>query len=71
MYRGRTAKQGDKYLRTTVVKSAQAPMCLNPSFTYFYEKIKAKKGHNVAIVAVAHKLVERAHFHGCQVRVKV
>jgi transposase len=71
MYPGRITRRGDKYLRTAFVKSAQAANPLDLSCRYFCQKIKAKKGHNVAIVAVAHKLVERAHFHGCQVRLKV
>lgn len=61
LYRGRITKQGNKYLRTAFVESAQTAIRLDPYLQYFYQKIRAKKGHNVAIVAVAHKLVKATY----------
>jgi transposase len=58
LYQGRITKQGNKYLRTAFVESAQTAIRLDPYLKYFFEKIKAKKGYGVAIVAVAHKLVK-------------
>lgn len=70
-YQGRITKQGNKYLRTAFVESAQTAIRRDPYLRRHYDKIRAKRGHGVASVAVAHKLVKSA-FHvltkGCEYR---
>lgn len=61
LYRGRITKQGNKYLRTAFVESAQTAIRNDPYLRAFFERLKAKKGYGVAIVAVAHKLLKSVH----------
>lgn len=70
-YQGRITKQGNKYLRTAFVESAQTAIRRDPYLRRHYDKIRAKRGHGVAAVAVAHKLVKSAFYiltNGCEYR---
>lgn len=55
---GRISKQGNAYARFMLVESADWLRKSVPVYSRFYERIKRKKNHNVAKVAVARKLVE-------------
>lgn len=61
LYRGRITKQGNKYLRTAFVESAQTAIRRDPYLKTHFDRLKAKKGYGVAIVAVAHKLLKSAY----------
>jgi transposase len=54
---GSISKQGTAYGRFMAIEAAEH-LRKHPVYKRFYEKIKAKKGHNVAKVAVARKLIE-------------
>jgi transposase len=54
--RGRISKQGSPQARWALVEAAQSVAQQPGPLHAFYERIKARKGHNVAIVAVARKL---------------
>lgn len=60
-YHGRIAKGGNKYLRTAFVEAAQVAVRRDAYLRLFFNKIKAKKGYNKAIIAVAHKLIRSAY----------
>ena len=60
LYSGRITKQGNKYLRTVFVESAQTAIRRAMYLKQHYDKIRQKKGHGVAIVAIAHKLIKSA-----------
>ena len=55
---GRISKQGNAYARFMLIESAEALRRSNTPFRRLYQRIKNKKNHNVAIVAVARKLAE-------------
>lgn len=61
LYHTRIVKQGNRYLRTAFVEAAQTAIRTDLYLRTFFEKIKAKKGYGVAIVAVGHKLVKSAY----------
>lgn len=61
LYRGRITKQGNKHLRTAFVEAAQVAIRKDPYLRIHFNKIKAKKGYGVAIVAIAHKLVKSTY----------
>lgn len=61
LYRGHITKQGNKYLRTAFIESAQTAIRRDPYLAAHFNKIKAKKGYGVAIVAIAHKLAKSAY----------
>ena len=61
LFRGRITKQGNKYLRTAFIESAQTAIRRDPYLHNHFMKIKTKKGYGVAIVAVAHKLVKSTY----------
>lgn len=61
LYQGHITKQGNKYLRTAFVESAQTAIRRDPYLRVKFEKIKAKKGYGAAIVAIAHKLAKSAY----------
>ena len=53
---GRISKQGSPQARWALVEAAQSVVQQPGPMHGFYERIRARKGHNVAIVAVARKL---------------
>ena len=61
LYRGHITKQGNKYLRTAFVESAQTAIRRDPYLKAKFDKIRAKKGYGVAIVAIAHKLIKSTY----------
>ena len=61
LHSGHITKQGNKYLRTAFVESAQTAIRRDPYLAVKFNKIKAKRGHGVAIVAIAHKLAKSAY----------
>jgi len=54
---GRISKQGNSYARFMAVEAAEHLRKV-PVYNRLYQRIKKKKGHNVAKVAIARKLVE-------------
>ncbi|MBU2266456.1 MAG: IS110 family transposase [Candidatus Omnitrophica bacterium] len=61
LHSGHITKQGNKYLRTAFVESAQTAIRRDPYLAVKFNKIKAKKGYGVAIVAIGHKLAKSAY----------
>ena len=57
IYHGRITKQGSKWLRWILVQCANVAIRNDSYLRNFYERIKARKGHNVAIVATARKML--------------
>lgn len=55
---GRISKKGNAYARFMLVESADHLRKSTPVYRRFYDRIKRKKNHNVAKVAVARKLAE-------------
>lgn len=55
---GRISKKGNSYARFMLVESADHLRKSTPVYARFYDRIKKKRGHNVAKVAVARKLTE-------------
>ena len=55
-YHGRITKHGSSIVRWTLVQCANAAVKFDEKMKRFYNKIKAKKGHNKAVVAVASKM---------------
>lgn len=54
---GHITKRGNKHLRTVLVLAANSIAIGRPNkLRFFYQRIKAKKGHKKAIVALARKL---------------
>lgn len=59
---GHITKKGNKFLRTILVLAANSIVISRPNkLRFFYQRIKAKKGHKKAIVALARKLVSIIH----------
>lgn len=59
---GHITKKGNKFLRTILVLAANSIAIGRPNkLRFFYQRIKAKKGHKKAIVALARKLVSIMH----------
>jgi len=59
---GHITKKGNKFLRTILVIAANSIAKGKPNkLRFFYQRIKAKKGHKKAIVALARKLVSIIH----------
>ena len=56
-FQGKITKQGNKWLRWAMVEAAQRATLNDPYLRNFYNRV-AKKGHNIAKVAVARKLLE-------------
>lgn len=57
-YTGRITKAGRKRLRWILIQCANINLRYGVQFRGFYQRIKKKKGHNVAVVAVARKMLE-------------
>ena len=60
-YTGRITKQGNKFIRWALTEAAQVAIVHSCYFRYHYSRVKAKKGTNSAIVAVARRIAEIAH----------
>ncbi len=59
---GHITKRGNKFLRTILVLAANSIAIGKPNkLRFFYQRIKAKKGHKKAIVALARKLASIIH----------
>jgi transposase len=59
---GHITKKGNKFLRTVLVLAANSIAIGRPNkLRFFYQRIKAKKGHKKAIVALARKLASIIH----------
>ena len=56
-YKGSITKEGTSYGRWLAVEAAQAMALSGSPITASYYKIKNKKGHNVAVTALARKLI--------------
>jgi transposase len=59
-YYGRITKEGSKYLRWILIEAARVHVqwCPNSKITKHYNKIKKKKGANIAATAAARKLLQ-------------
>ena len=57
-YTGRITKAGRRHLRWIMIQVATVAARYNPQFQGFYQRLRAKKGHNVAVTALARKLLE-------------
>jgi transposase len=53
---GRISKQGSVHTRALLVEAATSAVRTPGPLRAFYQRLRAKKGHNVAVCAVAHKL---------------
>jgi len=58
IYWGRITKQGDIYLRFSMVESAHIAVRYNEEFKRRYTQLKVKKGSAKAITAIARELIE-------------
>lgn len=56
-YHGRITKQGRSHARWLAVEAAQAISMSNVPLAATYHRVRRKKGHNVAVCALARKLV--------------
>jgi len=54
---GKITKQGSKWLRWILIQSTNVAIRFNERLSKFYTRIARKKGHNIAIVATARKLL--------------
>lgn len=61
-YHGHITKQGNKYIRWSMVEAAHRVIRKDPGLKQFFDRIRFKKGSSVAIVAIARKLLV-AVFH--------
>lgn len=59
-YYGRITKEGSKYLRWILIEAARVHVqwCPDSKITKHYERIKRKRGENIAAVAAARKLLQ-------------
>lgn len=73
-YSGHITKRGSSTLRWIMVETARVAVRWDPHWKRFYERIRRKRGSNVAAVAVArkmlvviwHLLVHNSHYHYLQ-----
>ena len=56
--RGHISRQGSSWLRWIMVECAQVAARISRGFKYFHQKIRNKKGYNIATVATARKMLE-------------
>jgi len=56
-YNGRIAKQGNKNLRWMLGQCANIAVMHDSTLAKFYQRIKKKRGHNVAITATSRKML--------------
>jgi transposase len=58
---GHISKQGNKNLRWILVQCAHVAIKGDTTLGRFYNRIKKRRGHNIAIVATAKKMLKYAH----------
>lgn len=56
-YTGHIAKQGDKHLRWMLNQCANVAIMHDSTLAKIYQRIKKRRGHNIAITAVARKML--------------
>lgn len=56
-YTGHIAKQGNKHLRWILIQCANVAIMHDSTLAKIYHRIARRKGHNIAIVAVARKML--------------
>ena len=56
-YTGHIAKQGDKHLRWMLGQCANIAIMHDSTLAKIYHRIKKRRGHNIAITAVARKML--------------
>ena len=56
-YTGHIAKQGDKHLRWMLNQCANVAVMHDSTLAKIYHRIKKRRGHNIAITAVARKML--------------
>jgi len=56
-YTGHIAKQGDKHLRWMLGQCANVAIMHDSALAKIYQRIKKRRGHNIAITAVARKML--------------
>lgn len=54
---GNITKQGDKYLRWIMIECANVAVRHDSTLAKFYQRLKRGKGHSIAIVATARKML--------------
>ena len=59
---GRITKRGSKLGRTMLVQCALSSLRYNTRLEEFYKRVKSRRGHSIAIVATARKLLEFVYF---------
>jgi transposase len=57
VFHGRITKLGSKWLRWAAIEAVQPAIRSDPELRYFYQRIKSRKGTNVAKVATARRLL--------------
>lgn len=59
-YHGRITKEGSKYLRWILIEAARVHVqwCPESKITKHYNKIRRKRGENIALIAAARKLLQ-------------
>ena len=57
-YTGKITKQGNKFIRWALTEAAHSAIRYSEYFRYHYNKVKARRGANSAIVAVARRIAE-------------
>ena len=58
VHRGHISRQGSSWLRWIMVECAQVAVRRSRALKYFHQKIRNKKGYNIATVATARKMIE-------------
>ena len=56
-YMGHIAKQGDKHLRWMLNQCANVAVMHDSTLAKIYQRIKKRRGHNIAITAVSRKML--------------
>lgn len=56
-FTGHISKQGDRHLRWILVECANVAIMHDSYLAKFYHRIKARRGHNIAITATARKML--------------
>ena len=59
---GRITRQGNKLVRWVVVQAAQTARLHDERFSEFYERYAGRRGHNKAVLAVAHEMLRIVWF---------
>jgi len=57
-YHGHITKQGSTMLRWIMVEAARVASVFDPRLRAFYERVKARRGDQKAVVAVANKMLK-------------